>query len=278
MLRASLREWAHARRKRPHEAERQDLLFLSDLKRALRQPGCPLCRLVRDEDRHYLVVFLREGKDDGRMLLRLLGSWGLCARHAGALVYLDPVEHGDGLGTGTLYDWLLGQARRVLDGLRQECDRAEALSFAAWQRRPKPGRNVQRGLRRMAHRQPCPACEAREWQAGYVTERFFRALEPAVELPEIAALYLASDGLCLPHWRTMPAYRPSAAVAALVSNKQQGALALLRTALDTVFASEAAGGSGKAGDAQNSICAAALSGVAGDTTWTPTAKSAQPAR
>jgi hypothetical protein len=86
---------------------RPDMLLVSDLKRGLRLAGCPLCRLLRNADLHYLRVFLREGKDDGRMLLRLLGSWGLCARHAGALVHLEPVESGDGLGTGTLYGWLL---------------------------------------------------------------------------------------------------------------------------------------------------------------------------
>ena len=98
---------------------RPDPLFTSYLKPALRQAGCPLCRILRDEDLHYLRVFLREGKNDGRVLLRVLASWGLCARHASALIHFEPVEHGDGLGTGTLYDWLLDQARRRLGDLRR---------------------------------------------------------------------------------------------------------------------------------------------------------------
>jgi len=55
---------------------RPDQLHAAFLKEALRKPGCPLCRMLRDADRYYLKVFLREGKYDGRMLLRLLGSWG----------------------------------------------------------------------------------------------------------------------------------------------------------------------------------------------------------
>ena len=258
--------------------EPPDLLFQIDLKHALRQPGCPVCRLLREADRHYLMIFLREGKDDGRMLLRLLGSWGLCARHAKALIYLDPVEHGDGLGIGTLYDWLLTQARKRLEGLRQELAGADASRSILWRRNWKPGRNVQSRLQRIVQRGLCPACEAQEWQADYVTERFFRALEAAVELSEISALYLASDGLCLPHWRAMGTCQPSAAVTALVSEKQQQVRASLKSALETVFTDRAYAEAGMDGAGSEGMCATALAAVAGDTRWKPPAKSARSAR
>jgi hypothetical protein len=97
-------------------------------------------------------------------------------------------------------------------------------------------------------------------------------------LPEFSALYLASDGLCLPHWRAMHTCRPSAAVSEQVSGKQRKVLASLKAALNTIFTDGAGTQSGRDASEQDTICAAALAAVAGDTQWKPSRKSVQPAR
>jgi hypothetical protein len=248
---------------------RPDLLLVSEFKQALRQPGCPLCRVIRNADLHYLRVFLREGKDDGRVLLRLLGSWGLCARHASGLVHLEPVEHGDGLGTGTLYDWLLDQARRRLEDLRRDLGEAGRAGSPAWGRPRSPRQRVMRALHRLARTTPCPACEAHERYAEYVVEGLARAMEPAARLPMIQDMYLASEGLCLPHWQAVLKFRPSSGVRELITQKQCEVAALLKAALEADLkrgtAEEAAGGTQK----QEPAFARALAAVAGDTTWHP---------
>ena len=139
---------------------RPDRLLVSDFKEALRKPRCPLCRVLRQADLHYLRVFLREGKNDGRMLLRLLGSWGLCARHAVALGHLEPVEHGDGLGTGTLYDWLLDQARRRLDDLRRDLDADGFAGSPLRGNRWNSRKRTHKLISRLARKAPCPAYES----------------------------------------------------------------------------------------------------------------------
>jgi hypothetical protein len=260
------------------EFSRPDLLLISDLKQALRHPGCPLCRVLRNADLHYLRVFLREGKDDGRMLLRLLASWGLCAGHAGALVHLEPVEHGDGLGMGTLYDWLLDQARRRLEDLRRVLGPGDRAVSPQWGRRPsawnaqagrKPRQRMERALHRLARTNPCPACEAHQRYAEYVVQGFLQALEPAAGLPVIQKMYLASEGLCLPHWRTVLDLRPSAEVRQLVIGKQREVVTGLKAALDANLERGAAEEILEGNQEREPAFARTLAAVAGATTWKP---------
>ena len=255
--------------RRPAGPGRPDLLLVAEFKQALRQPGCPLCRRLREVDLHYLRVFLREGKNDGRVRLRLLASWGLCARHAGALVHLEPVERGDGLGTGTLYDWLLDQARRLLDDLRRDFGTDDLAGSPQWRRRRTSRKRVEECLSRLARRSPCPACEAQEWYAAYIAAEFVRALEPAAKLHQIREMYLASDALCLPHWRAVEGLLSRPDVRAPVADKQREVVASLKAALDAALARGVAGEGGEDGAPEDPAYARALAAVAGDTVWQP---------
>ncbi len=246
---------------------RPDRLLVSEFKEALRRPSCPLCRLARNADRYYLKVFLREGKDDGRMLLRLLGSWGLCARHGPALVHLEPVERGDGLSTGTLYDWLLDQARRLLEDLRRILEADDGAEAPYWRRASR--RHIDRAVLRLSRTGRCPACEAQEQYMVYVTGEFARALELAEEPPEIRDMCLASEGLCLPHWRAVEPLLSSPDTRALVAERQRRMVASLKAALDSELACGAAGEVHQ-GEAEERVAVAmALAVVAGDTAWQP---------
>lgn len=246
---------------------RPDLLLVSYLKQALRQPGCSLCRVLRDADLHYLRVFLREGKDDGQMLLRLLGSWGLCARHANGLVQLEPPERGDGLGTGTLYDWLLDYARRRLEDLRQSL--APPDDPGTGRRRRVSRRSIDRALSRLSRRGRCPACEAQRQYATYVLAEFARALELGENLPEIQSMYLACDGLCLPHWRAVEQSLSSPHTRILVAEKQHQMVACLKAALEADLARGVGEEVGQGNADEAPAYAKALAVVAGDTTWQP---------
>ena len=253
----------------PEDISRLDLLLVSDFKQALRQPGCPLCRVVRDADLHYLRVFLREGKDDGRMLLRLLESWGLCARHASGLVHLEPVEHGDGLGMGTLYDWLLDQARRRLKDLQGDSGTDDRAASPPWGGRKNPRQRVKRALHRLERTTPCPACEVREWYTEYVVQGFLRALEPASALPAIQEMYLASEGLCLPHWQAVLKLRPSSGVRERIMQRQREVVASLKADLDADLDRGVSEEFREAGPKREPAFVRALATVAGDTTWQP---------
>lgn len=272
MVRTSGPQTQARRPPRLQERARPDMLLVSELKQALRQSGCPLCRVIRNGDRHYLAVFLREGKDDGRMLLRLLGSWGLCARHAGLLISLEPVERGDGLGTGTLCDWLLDQARRLLEAYRQVLATEGDSSPLGWPRRHGLRHRVDQALRRLKRHKSCPACEALAQHADHVVQTFVRALEPAAGLPEIPKMFLASEGLCLPHWRGVAQTPRSSDVHRLVERKQREAVSALKQALEDDLDRGAMAGASHDEDEREPAYARALAAVAGQTEWQPPEK------
>jgi hypothetical protein len=228
--------------------------------------------MLRDADRHYLTVFLREGKDDGRMLLRLLGSWGLCARHANDLVQLEPVERGDGLGTGTLYDWLMDQARRRLADIQRDLDIGKEERSARRRQRRTARQRKEQLLRRLARATSCPACESQRQYADYVVQGFVRALESAAELPGVPDMYLASDGLCVPHWQAIPTLRPSAGVREMIAAKQREVVASLKAALDAELDRGIEEDVSQGGQQHEPVYARALATVAGDTEWHPPAR------
>ena len=254
---------------RPPGLYRPDRLLISDFKEALRKPCCPLCRLLRQADLHYLRVFLREGKNDGRMLLRLLGSWGLCARHSSALVRLEPVERGDGLGTGTLYDWLLDHARRRLDDLRRDLDADGFAGSPLRGNRWNSRKRIWKFISRLERKTPCPACESQRQYVPYVTEAFVRALEPAAGLPQIREMYLASDGLCIPHWQAVRELPASGEVRAFIAAKQRDRLAALKAALDVELKPGIAEPASGEEEGEIPGYSRILDAVAGDTTWWP---------
>ncbi len=253
---------------RRQEISRPDLLLVSDLKPALRRPGCPLCRLLREADLRYIKTFLHEGKDDGRMLLRLLTTWGLCARHASGLVRLEPAECGDGLGTGSLYDWLLDHARRLLEDLRRAIETAIDAGSSGRPRR-NARKRADKVLGRLTRSAGCPACESQGWYAGYITEGFLRVIEPAAGLPEIRELYRRSDGLCLPHWRAIRALQASPSVRELMTAKQRETLASLKAALGADLARSVKETVREERPRQEAAYARALAIATGDTAWQP---------
>lgn len=203
------------------------------------------------------------------MLLRLLASWGLCARHAGLLIFLEPVERGDGLGTGTLYDWLLDQARRLLENLWQTLSTEGGGGPRGWPRRQSLRHRVDRAIRRLERHGSCPACEAQEQHAEHVVQTFVRALEPPAGLPEIPKMFLESEGLCLPHWRGVAQVQRSSDVQHLVERKQREVVAALKRALEADLDRGAREGASRDDAEREPAYARALAAVAGQTEWRP---------
>jgi uncharacterized protein DUF6062 len=155
---------------------------------ACRTPGCPVCRCVIDESRHYLAALLYEQVTDPDTRGALRASWGFCGWHAGMLPEIEQSI----FGAAIIYD----------DLVRLALERTEALAGGArpprrrgWLAvlggRPRPGDVVARYRARPA----CPACVS-------VGETERRALDTLVRLfddGDLQAAYARSDGLCVPH-------------------------------------------------------------------------------
>jgi hypothetical protein len=198
-----------------------DFIFLQ-LKLALREPGCPICWLMRDVERRFLFYVLYENVNDRTTRTHLVRSLGFCPHHAWAMQAVEQERWQDGMGTGAIYEDLTG---RVLATLSEYLDRSVTSSrtsparlivrwlrlegFDRWLKcRPRigcrqSGRSAQASrvkvlLARLSALGRCRLCETVEqsekanlgWLVSHLTD------------PAFQSLYAASDGLCLAHLRS----------------------------------------------------------------------------
>src|SRR6266849_5998130 len=74
--------------------------------------GCPVCRLVTEDSRHYLDTLLSEQVTDPDTRRDLRASWGFCNWHAWMLLEIESSQ----TGTAVIYEDLIA---RVIDGMRR---------------------------------------------------------------------------------------------------------------------------------------------------------------
>jgi|YelNatPaOPRAMG01_1025707.scaffolds.fasta_scaffold41834_3 hypothetical protein len=163
----------------------------SELKEALAQPGCPLCRLAREAVGRFLAHLLYENVNDPGVRSELTLARGFCNLHAWQLE-----EEGDALGTAILYRNILGALVELLERCLQRSKRLRQS------RRVGALRTI------LQPQRPCPACRAREnAEAVYI-----HALVSQLDDPEVRDGFLRAGGLCLPHLqRTLEVARPEQA-------------------------------------------------------------------
>lgn len=173
-------------------------LTIIDLKEALRQDGCPICRLQRKAEKRYLRNLLWEYVNDLSARSRFLASWGYCAGHARLLGQIELKEFGDAMGTAIMFESLAQQLESRLREVRGESTGNQARPWlgifgARWTRSKRSPYNL-------APAADCYVCEIGGGSAAYALEVLIGTLED--QEIEILHPYQSSDGLCLPHLRS----------------------------------------------------------------------------
>ncbi len=151
-----------------------------ELREAMAEWGCPLCRLAARAEQAYIASVNHERVTDVRTREVLKASRGLCARHSRAWQALN----GSALGIAIVYQGA------VRDLLRD----TERLGGGGWFRR---GDEAVRLAERLEAHGPCPACILGEETA----RRFGGLLLKELASAEVQAALRDCGGLCLPHLR-----------------------------------------------------------------------------
>ena len=165
-----------------------------NLREALSQPGCAVCRLKTNSADGFVESLLYEGVTDPDRRHTLRESQGYCHEHAWSLE-----RTGASLGTAIIAQDLLQRAVAAVDDARFESEGAWSLRRLRdlILRRPQEGANA-RLADQLGPQAGCPACL---WSGKM--ERLY--LEDVLKyLPGeggLLAEFEASDGLCLPHFR-----------------------------------------------------------------------------
>ncbi|HUX78049.1 MAG TPA: DUF6062 family protein [Anaerolineae bacterium] len=166
-----------------------------DLRDALAQPGCAVCRLKADAVDRFLDGLLWESVNDPGRRREIRQARGFCHRHAWSLVRVSAS---------------LGVAIITRDVLQSALAATESATFQATS--PWSMRRVREALdprqpaaaataelvARLEPQAACPACVWAEKMEGVYLSEFVNHL---LGQDGLLADYESSDGLCLPHFR-----------------------------------------------------------------------------
>ncbi|MCC7354522.1 MAG: hypothetical protein IT330_12300 [Anaerolineae bacterium] len=147
-----------------------------ELRDALAQPGCPVCRLANKAVESYIGNLLYESTNDIVIRARLRKARGFCRTHAGRLN-----RPGASLSIAIIQHDVLGALLATLEDNAQTHEPRRAASLA----------------RDLGPQETCPAC----WQQGEMEHLYLEALFKGIADADIWQAYTASAGLCLPHFR-----------------------------------------------------------------------------
>ncbi len=155
-------------------------VFYHELLEAMAAGGCPMCRLARKASDSYLNALIYEGVVDVGVRDKLRNARGLCYRHAWRIAR----RRGSVLGISIIYSDVVNTLVKTLEA------QADA-----------PARLFSRGQPHLAHGlaagEECPACVL-EHDAN---RRHARTLLRHLDSDDIQAGYVATGGLCLPHFQ-----------------------------------------------------------------------------
>jgi hypothetical protein len=155
-------------------------VFYHELVEAMEAGGCPMCRLARKASDSYLNALIYEGVIDVGVRDKLRNARGLCYRHAWRIAR----RRGSVLGVSIIYSDVVNTLVKALE--------AQADAPTRLFSRGHP--DLARGL---AAEEECPACVL-EHDAN---RRHAKTLLRHLDSEEIATGYVATGGLCLPHFQ-----------------------------------------------------------------------------
>ena len=170
-----------------------------DLKLAMRQPSCPICRIRDEAEYRYLYFLLWENVNDGTTRMQIVNSLGFCPKHTWQMGRIETKNFGDAFGNSIIYENLVEIVR---DRLTRYVHRTQAKQRSRWQgyldrllRRPQR-------LPFPAELQPQAIC--RVCQTGEQSERshvhwLLQGL--SVPEPDFRDWYTQSERLCFRHLR-----------------------------------------------------------------------------
>lgn len=167
-----------------------------DMRWALAQPGCPLCRLLARNADSYIDGLLWELVNDPEIRRELNHARGYCREHGWLLM-----RHGASLGVAILMEDVLNTVLEVMDAGEYVSPPGFSLQ-QVWQglNHQPHSDSGQTGLAaELSPQSPCPVCVQMEHGKAYYLDALLAYLGEGPD--SLAPDYKASAGLCLPHFR-----------------------------------------------------------------------------
>ncbi len=185
---------------------------------ALKEPGCPICKLVLEDSRTYLEHLMYESVLDVPTRLILMESFGFCGWHARQIPAL-PAICAPAVGFSIFASDLLRKMEYV--------SRALIKKYGAEKKWKTWLRKNPRKLLSLIKRSACPVCVHVKQSESYHLDELMDSFTG-----DFLHAYKASPGLCLPHFFTLEAMHSSHANFRLVFQVQMAKVEALRNAVE----------------------------------------------
>jgi len=173
------------------------------LKLAMREPGCPICNCCADHETRYLKFLLWENVNDVGTRRRLSASLGFCQRHAQQMLEMEQEQFGMLLGNSIIYESLAQLAgSKVRDAHQYITRQMQRKPFGERVRNwlgLRPSDAAPRRPPLLTPEESCRVCELSEETAVHYGD----VLAEMLSHDQFRPLYEQSDGVCLPHLRTI---------------------------------------------------------------------------
>jgi hypothetical protein len=166
-------------------AHRQDQVEIVDarVKAALKESGCPICRIVLEDLRRYWFWYTVESYGEAPVLAELAEAQGFCYLHTQQLL-----EHTLPYQTAFIYQYLIGRLLPEVEKGPQPTRGSLLARLLRWLRHAAP---------RLFPSKGCPICTRICSFEGYAVN----ALATYLKTAEGQSQLMEADGLCLPHFR-----------------------------------------------------------------------------
>lgn len=195
-------------------------IFTAEIREALGQEGCPVCRIIREAENRYFFWFVNENIHSLTTYEILANGGRLCHRHSW-LLYDWAAKEGSLQSSATLYSYITDLLTEDLR-LAHKSSQRKAGPFAGLSRRPLRPR-----VSRSPEAQNCWVCRS----IGQTEDTFLHFLCASLDDDmEMKESYARSSGLCVAHLQAAFA-KASAPVGSLLLQKAVSDLGQLKAQL-----------------------------------------------
>lgn len=172
-------------------------LTINRLENALKEAGCPLCRLERQTASQAIDTFLWENVNDPQVRGPVLDAHGFCQEHTLVLVAAEMSSSGPVIGVNIVYKHLGENVSKLLAPLAARIDRSRR--WKSWLQKIGAGKRAGRRSPVLPPKGICPICASVHQSSLNILATLFEQLEN--DRQNFLGKYRQSDGVCLRHLR-----------------------------------------------------------------------------
>lgn len=167
------------------------------IEEALKQKGCPVCRLGIEAAEHSVDSFLWENVNDPEVRKPIINAYGFCPEHTRLLVATEMSSSGPVLGVNMIYEQL---GRLVGNELKQlPLGQRVSLALKGWWQKMVSNEPSSASGNYLAPRGMCPVCALQAQASLNTLDALFEELQDPQD--PLWHAYQESDGICLAHLR-----------------------------------------------------------------------------